>query len=203
MSKWFSCWQVNHWTVDGTEMRYRYLQNNKHDCITCLRWLSKGIWYSPQIIDPGYSQPVQSAILSYQWYYPDVQWYFCLRLDGTRSDRMVQDHLWCPPRRYAITVPIHCSIRLCTEEDTTGRCWFWGLQTEWQTASRYAYRRSRIRWWYLSSGRINWWRRMFASSVWDLCWWNRSNYQLQQNQGDAPRANIRQTRPLREWRSRG
>ena len=34
---------------------------------------------------------------------------------------MVQDHLWCPPRRYAITVPIHCSIGLCTEEDTAGR----------------------------------------------------------------------------------
>ena len=33
---------------------------------------------------------------------------------------MVQDHLWCPPRRYAITVPIHCSIGLCTEEDTVG-----------------------------------------------------------------------------------
>ena len=57
---------------------------------------------------------------------------------------MVQDHLWCPPRRYAITIPIHCSIGLCTEEDTRGRCWFCGLQTEWQTASRYPYRRSRI-----------------------------------------------------------
>ena len=135
-------------------MRYRYLQSNKHDCITCLRWLSKGIWHFPQIIDPGYSQPVQCANLSYQWHYPDVQWYFCLHLDGTRSDRMVQDHLWCPPRRYAITVPIHCSIGLCTVEDTTGRCWFCGLQTEWQTASRYPYRRFRIRWWYLSSGRI-------------------------------------------------
>ena len=84
-------------------MCYRYLHNRQHDCITCLRWLSKGIWHSPQINDPGYSQPVQCAKLSYQWYYPDVQWYLCLRLDGTRSDRMVQDHLWCPPRRYAIT----------------------------------------------------------------------------------------------------
>ena len=113
---------------------------------------------------------------------------------------MVQDHLWCPPRRYAITVPIHCSIGLCTYEDTSGLCWFCGLQTEWQTASRYPYRRSRIRWWYLSSGRINWRRRMFASSAWDLCSRNRSNNQLHQNQGDAPRANLPQTRPLREWR---
>ena len=47
--------------------------------------------------------------------------------------------------RYAITVPIHCSIGLCTDKDTTGRCWFCGLQTEWQTASHYPYRRSRIR----------------------------------------------------------
>ena len=35
-----------------------------------------------------------------------------------------------------------------------------------------------------------------------LCCRNRSNNQLQQNQGDAPLATLRQTRPLREWRSR-
>ena len=70
MSKWFSCWQVNHWTVDGTEMRYRYLQSNKNDCITCLRWLSKGIWHSPQIIDPGYSQPVQCCYIVQNLFYP-------------------------------------------------------------------------------------------------------------------------------------
>ena len=36
---------------------------------------------------------------------------------------MVQDHIWCPPRRYAITVLIHYSVGLCTEEDTVVQCW--------------------------------------------------------------------------------